>query len=169
MKRKILLISILVNLFSIQAYGTEQIPDLLIIEKDTFYLFYTFPIEDLNLEIKKNPFISGKYTIHSTACWRGYQAIWKIKNNKLYLQNVKSCHSDSIFHYNSVIEYFRVNGYEPNIENGKILADWFTSDLIRYDGPYFVDCKICLMGSDKLMNNEKVYYSIINGEIKEND
>jgi len=143
---------------------------LLIVGQDTFSLFYTFPIEELELTINNNPFTkNGEYEIVSTNCWRGYQAIWEINDNKLYLNDIKSCHSDSTYDYSLVIEYFTKNGYEPNIENGRILVDWFTSFIVKYDGPLYDDCNVCLMGIDKIRNEDILYYTIVNGVIKEND
>ena len=170
MKRKIVLISIIIYLFSTNAYSTEQTPDILIVGQDTFYLFYTFPIEELELTIDSNPFTKkGEYEITISSCWRGYQAIWEIENNKLYLQGINSCHSDSTYDYSIVIDFFINNGYEPKIENGRIVADWFSTNLVKYDDPLYFDCDDCIEGIDKLTGTQKLYYTIINGEIKEND
>ena len=30
--------------------------------------------------------------IHSTACWRGYIAVWEIRDNQIFLKDVKGCY-----------------------------------------------------------------------------
>jgi len=90
---KIIIIIFLLSIWA-NASSTPQTPDLLIVGQDTFYLEYTFPIEQLGLKISYNPFNKyGEYEIMLSNCWRNYQAIWEIENNKLYLRSMKSCHS----------------------------------------------------------------------------
>ncbi len=126
MKR--LVISILTFLLFVNGiYATEQISDKLIIGHDTICL-QTFPIEDLNFKIR--PFKYGNYDFSHTACWRGYQATWKVIDNKLFLVEVISV--DSTPDTLELVQYFRKNGYEPKIINGLIYADWFTADLEKY-------------------------------------
>ena len=64
--------------------------------------------------------------------WRGYQAYWRLENNKLFLIGFKDKqHSENI-----LMETFG-NKYE----NGKVFADWFSSylavakdKLLKWDG-----------------------------------
>ena len=77
---------------SINTFATVQECDLLIIEKDTIRL-QTFPLEDL--ELKSTPFGLSKTTAPCTACWRGYKAIWRIKDNKLFLEKIERSYYDN--------------------------------------------------------------------------
>lgn len=120
----ILLAFVLLNKIS---FSTEQIPDKLIIGHDTVCL-QTFPFEDLKFKIR--PFDYGNYDFPHTACWRGYQATWKVIDDKLFL--IEMIRKDSILNTPELAQYFRKNGYEPNIINGLIYADWFTADLEKY-------------------------------------
>ena len=164
--RKIITLIILISTISINANSTPQTPDMLIVGQDTFYLYNTFPIEDLELTINYNPFIKkGEYEIHSTACWRGYRAIWEIKNKKMYLQTIESCMFDSTYEYSVVIDFLKKNGYKPKIEDGKILADWYTSYLVKNDDPLDEFCTTCLMGKDDIKDVDNLYYTIIKGEL----
>lgn len=65
-------------------FGTGQIPDYLIIEKDTLSL-HCNPLESY---FKKNPIKEGIITSMSTGLWRGYIAFFEFKNNKLVVQNI---------------------------------------------------------------------------------
>jgi len=168
--RKVTTIAIFLIL-SLNAYTTPQTPDILIVAQDTFYLHYSFPIEQLGLTITYNPFNKeGEYEIISSNCWRNYQAIWKIEDNKMYLEDMKSCHSDAPFDYSDVVDYFTKNGYNPRIDNGKILADWYTSYFVKVSEGYgFLDCDNCLESIDKPKEGQAYVYHIIKGELKEND
>ena len=104
--RKATLILSLFIISIIKVSATEQIPDLLIIENDTFYL-KTFPLEQLRLKkkIKVAPFDYGDYGFVSTACYRGYVATWKVIDDKLMLIEVEKV--DSISEKLNIVEYFK--------------------------------------------------------------
>lgn len=87
---KIVWINILILNAGIYVYPTAQIPDLLIVEGDTIGIF-TNPLEYYYNEENKRPQGFGFGGCSSTACWRGYQAIWEIKNNQLYLNAIQEC------------------------------------------------------------------------------
>ena len=67
------------------ALSADQIHDLLIIGKDTI-LLKSFPLEELNFQIR--PFRYGRYDFPGPTCWRGYQATWKVIDNKLFLVEI---------------------------------------------------------------------------------
>ena len=73
-----------------KAFGTAQIPDRLIYNNDTIRL-YSNPLESFYNEDNPRPMHFG-VSGGSTACWRGYQATWEIKDNKLYLIEIADCH-----------------------------------------------------------------------------
>ena len=114
------------------AYSTEQIPDILIVNNDTICL-KSFPLQQLNFE--KAPFIYGHIkgdyiTYPHTACWRGYQAIWQVIDNKLFLIEVIKI--DSTQEKLDLMQYFENNNYTPKVENGKIFADWVAANFEPY-------------------------------------
>ena len=117
------IIFIIISIFiTSNVYSTEQKPDLLIIDKDTIYL-KSFPLE--KLDFKNSPFNYGEHSFRSTDCWRGYQAIWTIENDSLYLIDI--IRDDSTKVRLDIQKYFQENGYEYKIKDGKILADWYTA------------------------------------------
>lgn len=122
---KIFLIILFTHL-PISILCTEQVPDYLIINNDTLYL-NSFPLNDLNFT--KLPF--GKFA-PNTSCWRGYQAVWIVENDSLFLKELIPCESDTLSPDFDLVQYFLVNGYQPQIIYGKIFVDWFTAKITGY-------------------------------------
>ncbi len=165
MKTKILSLLLLIAftvIFKLDLFATEQTPDLLIIGKDSFYL-QSFPIEQLNFKENMNPFDTGLFV--STNCWRGYQAIWEIKDNKLLLQKILKCNTDTEIDYNTVISYFEKNGYKPKLINGKIFADWYTAKLIDCEYYDYRGRQKYLQETDKIKKKHLIVFNFINGEL----
>ena len=140
----LLLTLILISIIKVSA--TEQIPDLLLIEQDTFYL-KTFPLEDFisKNKIKEAPFKYGDYSFPSTACWRGYQATWKVIDDSLYLIEIVKV--DSTQEKLDIENYFKTIKYSPKVIDGLIYANWYSDTLKRYE--YF-----------SYYNSEKLYLSV---------
>jgi hypothetical protein len=117
-------------LFTISSFATEQEADLLIVNNDTIYL-KSFPLDSLNLT--QRPFGYTRQTAPSTACWRGYRAIWRIVDNKLYLERITRCYSDNEEGEENLTEFFQRNQIDFKENSGMILADWVTMDLYTMD------------------------------------
>jgi hypothetical protein len=81
---------------SVNVFGTIQIPDLLIHKGDTLLLYNDNPLESYYNDKIQRPYFfrdSSATVWHmSTACWRGYQATWEIKEDKLYLIEIAECY-----------------------------------------------------------------------------
>ena len=124
MKQKVFLFVFLI--FSANSYATEQISDLLIVGKNTIYL-KSFPLEELKMKYK--PFHDDdKYL--STACWRGYQAVWKIIDNKLFLEKIIECHDKT--KEENLKKLFEKNDIQYQEIDGMIFANWCTMNLYNY-------------------------------------
>ncbi len=108
-------------------YPADQIPDLLIINRDTLQL-KTFPLEELGFEIR--PFQYGAYSFPDLHCLRGYQAIWEVLDHKLFLRRINKINDPQA--QLDLEAYFKANQYTPVVQNGLILADWFTMSLNAY-------------------------------------
>ena len=128
MMKKILFV--LIGFLSIVVYATEQEDDILIIGKDTIYLQY-FPLEVLKLQEK--PFDYTTKTAPTTACWRGYKAVWRIVNEKLLLERILRCSSDKKVGEENIFELFESNEIPYKKIDGGIFAEWLTIKL--YDLP----------------------------------
>ncbi len=112
-------------LFSNLTFATSpQLPDLLIIGKDTIYI-YQLPINSLTnskykiltKNIKK--YENGIFT--SVNLWRGFQAVWELIDNQLYLSNIKDTKNSK--------EILKAT-FPKKYSNGKVKADWFSSFLV---------------------------------------
>jgi len=167
--KQILTLIFLVSL-TFSAFATEQETDLLIIKNDTIYL-KTFLLEKLKLE--KRPFGNTRATAPSTACWRGYRAIWKIIDNKLYLEKIIRCYSDRENGEQNIKELFNANGIDFKENNEMILADWVTEDFYKmnFSNANYYKNKIYLYDgwNEKEKNKDKnLRLKIEKGEIKLN-
>jgi hypothetical protein len=69
---------------SIKLFATAQVPDYLIIEKDTL-MIQSNPLEGY---FKEHPIPANLITTMSTANWRGYIAYFKFLNGKLVVENI---------------------------------------------------------------------------------
>lgn len=116
---------------SLNCFSTEQIPDLLIIEKDTFFL-KSFPLE--KLQFQKPPFSYGEFNFPHTGCWRGYVATWKLIDNKLALIQIEKV--DSTKQKLNILDFFKQNNYSYKLIDGYVYADWYSLSLITYSFPY---------------------------------
>lgn len=124
----------LIVLLSSNIKATQQIPDLLIIDKDTLQLFdlNNYPLESLNL--KTRPFNYSYNDAPHTACWRGYQAIWRIIGNELYLEKIHRCYGDNKSDKNeNLTELFSKNNLNVKKKNNMILANWVNLNLFKYE------------------------------------
>jgi len=117
-------------LISVTSYATEQEADLLIVNNDTIYL-KSFPLDSLNLI--ERPFGYTRQTAPSTACWRGYRAIWRIVDDKLYLEKITRCYSDNEEGEEELTDFFQRNQIDFKENSGMILAEWVTMDLYTMD------------------------------------
>jgi hypothetical protein len=73
-----------VFLISTKSFATGQVPDYLIIEKDTLFI-QSNPLEDY---FKDHPIPENLITNLSSANWRGYIAYFKFLDGKLVVENI---------------------------------------------------------------------------------
>ena len=157
-------LTILLFLFlSKQLVASPQVPDYIIYENDTI------PTYNLILEKylqKKNPNSEKLFGLSfgslipleedeedfgmavTVSCWRGYQAIYKIENDSLFLSDIIVCHSIR----NIDKELSNKNMYAlfgSRVKNNKVFIDWFRgnisfptkskdkqNEIIRWDGVF---------------------------------
>ena len=125
---KVILTYILVFIPSL-VFCTGQIPDLLIVKKDTVPIFSN-PLEEY-FKKKGERELVGFKGCSSTACWRGYKAIWKLKNDSLFLMKVTSCHDECGVTKNAdLIAMFGSDTVFANWYNGKVIIP--KGELVHY-------------------------------------
>lgn len=146
------ILTILLFLVTNMGFASPQSPDLLVYNGDTIGI-YTLLLEEYFDQIKKSDDVEGKlFGLNfregaSLNCWRGYQAIFKIEYNSLWLEQITSCneyyHSDSIDVKESKRQILEIFG--DKVVNGKVPVDWFLGNvsiskperkLLRWDGVF---------------------------------
>ncbi len=148
----ILLIGIFI---SIQVNATAQYPDILLIEDDTFFIF-TNPLEQY-LENKGDRIISDTALIgNNTACWRGYMATWRLRNDSLFLISiVRNCGWDNA----GSVELSKEFGSE------EIFANWFSGNIKSPRGRLLQ----YVHGGYASIYEEEFFFEIVSGIIKSED
>lgn len=112
-------------LFSTFVYATHQFPDYIIYKNDTFSIS-SYPLEQY---FRQNG-IEQPYHCGSTACWRGYTAIWEIKNDSLFLREVSPCN-------NCADEKVVAEDMVKKIRSNKALANWYSGKINIHEGEYY--------------------------------
>ena len=169
--RKLIVVFVAI-LISIQAFGTAQIPDILIYKGDTLSLF-DCPLDyfpDKGLMHPKRLF--GGSGCFYTACYRNYIATWTIEENKLYLLSIRNACFPTDMKYVNVsynegadtlgTEYADLKTLFPDrFVNGRILADWVNIKIISPKG------KILYYIHDGFMSifEKEVEFTIENGTL----
>jgi hypothetical protein len=147
--------------------ASPQLPDYVIYKGDTI------PVYNLILEqyfkTANKPDQGSLFGLKfrdgaSFNCWRGYQAIYSIENDSLFLNEIINCgelyNDNSINHADSRNKKVEIFG--KKVINNKVFLDWYSGefslpngDLLRWDGVFH-----------KTFENE-ILIKVQNGEIKD--
>ncbi|WP_329805604.1 hypothetical protein [Flavobacterium facile] len=123
MKKYLLLFFVTLPIF---VFATEQMPDYLIIGKDTISLISN----PLKKYFESNPLRDKETQIVSTNLWRGYVAYFKFEDNKLVVENIyeeqEIINSDKT-HFVSI--YKEIFGEKINFE-----CNFYSGILVGYSG-----------------------------------
>lgn len=128
--------------------ASPQLPDYLIYEGDTlpiYSLILEAYFEKINASDEGDLFGLKFRAGASLNCWRGYQAIFKIDRDSLFLEHILYCGElfngaiDTSTSKNKMKELF-----PKKYSNEKVHADWWSADiflpqkyLLRWDGVFF--------------------------------
>lgn len=132
-----------------ELFASPQMPDYLIYGKDTIAT-YNLILE----QYLKRQDTEGTEQLFGLAfrdgatfnCWRGYQAIYKIENDSLFLVDIINCgelRNGKIDKTQSLDKIKAVFG--DKLKNEKVFIDWFdgyvnfplTNEVLRWDGVYY--------------------------------
>jgi len=133
--------------------SSPQVPDYLIIKNDTIPT-YNLLVEQYLQKIKNDNGrlfdLSFRNSIDgalgsSLNCWRGYQAIYKIENDSLFVTKLIDCHSLQSKATNSNNYLKKLFG--DKVKNNKVFIDWFSGNInfpskrndnkeLRWDGVF---------------------------------
>lgn len=143
---------ILILIFAItplSIFASPQMPDFIIYKKDT--------IATYNLILEK--YLQKKDTANTNTlfglsfrgnssfnCWRGYQAIYKIENDSLFIVDIINCGeliNRKIDKAQSLKKLQTIFGEQ--LKNNKVHIDWFegilnfprTNEVLRWDGVFY--------------------------------
>jgi hypothetical protein len=108
-----------VLLMAAPAWPTAQIPEKITYEDESGFLF-TNPLE--TYFTKDNP--RPEFTAPHTACWRGYIGSWEIREDTLYLADLKAWMRDKEGKA-APVEFERIFPGKTK----PMKADWFTGTL----------------------------------------
>lgn len=135
-----------VLLFFIQScISSPQLPDYFIYKKDTL-LVYNLLLEkylDQNKASNDGELFGLKFRDGgSPNCWRGYQAIYEMSNDSLFLRNIIFCGEIFPIDKKKSIEKMKYL-FKEKVKNNKVFLDWFSGDfslpigqLLRWDGVF---------------------------------
>lgn len=112
-------------LFAGKAFTASQVPDICIIKKDSVQdtlSVFVFPLEDY-FELKGEKNLGGFKNCNSPSCSRGYQAVWLIENDSLFLINIQGCNEGMSWCDESALPSLEKIFGEECINN-KVFAYW---------------------------------------------
>lgn len=125
-------------------WASPQLPDYLIFNRDTipvYSLLLEQYLEKINTPNQGDLFSLKFRDGASLNCWRGYQAIYLIENDSLFLKNIIDCGERKIDQKASDQRISEI--FNSKVKNGKVHIDWFSGDfslpngeLLRWDGVF---------------------------------
>ena len=120
------LLTIVLTLFlGINVFATAQYPDKIIYNGKEYNL-HSNPLESY---FEKYPDKRPESNIMSSALWRGYIATFEVKDNQLFLKDIKIQYSDTISKESNTYKWRSViKEIFPDSKNVKI--DWLTGLLV---------------------------------------
>ncbi|WP_406684365.1 hypothetical protein N1F78_01140 [Seonamhaeicola sp. MEBiC1930] len=176
---------ILLIFFVSNSFASPQVPDYLIYKNDTIAT-YNLLVEKY-LQTRKDDKgrlfdLSFRNSIDDTEgtslnCWRGYQAIYKIENDSLFVSSIINCHS--LEYKEKVPKNYIGKLFGEKVKNGKVFIDWFSGNIsfptkrndnkeIRWDGVFertFIYETALKVENGKITqnSNEQNYINLKNG------
>jgi hypothetical protein len=150
---------------SLNTFASPQSPDYIVYKGDTLAT-YTLLLEQyfqLQEKADQGQLFGLSFRDGSTFnCWRGYQAIYKLDNDSLFLVDIISCgeRRNGIINKAASADKMKLIFKEKFI-NDRVYIDWFSGDMkfpvsnkvLRWDGVFYT-----------IYEREKVI-SILNGNI----
>ncbi|CAM3700517.1 hypothetical protein [Flavobacterium chungbukense] len=144
------IISILIfAIIPLKLFASPQMPDFIIYKKDTIATYnlilekYLQKIDSANT----NTLFGLSFRNNSSFnCWRGYQAIYKIEKDSLFIVDIINCGeliNKKIDKTQSLEKLKSIFG--EKLRNNKVYIDWFdgilnfpqTNDILRWDGVFY--------------------------------
>lgn len=139
----------ILTFWTTQVFASPQMPDYIIYGKDTIATYNLLVEQYLqHHDTSKTDKLFGLSFRNGSSfnCWRGYQAIYKIENDSLFLTDIINCgelRNGKIDRVNSIDKIKVIFG--DKLRNNKVYIDWFdgfinfplTNNLLRWDGVFY--------------------------------
>ena len=148
-KRITYIIIYLLTVWTSKTIASPQMPDYVIYGNDTiatYNLILEQYIQRLDSTETEQLFGLTFRDGASFNCWRGYQAIYKIENDSLYLVNIINCGELRNGRIDKAQSNEKIKSiFGEKFRNGKVHIDWFdgyinfplNNDVLRWDGVFY--------------------------------
>ncbi len=116
-------------------FAASQVPDLCVFKKDSIQdtlSVFIFPLEDF-FDIIGDKDLKGFKYCESPSCVRGYQAIWEIQNDSLFLISIQGCNEQMSWCDESAMPDLKLM-FGSECENNKVFAYWVNSNYRFFEG-----------------------------------
>lgn len=137
------------TLSSFRTFASPQSPDYIIFKGDTLAT-YTLMLEQY-FQIQNNTDQGKLFGLSfrdgaTFNCWRGYQAIYKIDNDSLFLVDIISCGERRTGKIDKVASVEKMKSiFDGKFMNDRVYIDWFSGDMkfpltnkvLRWDGVFY--------------------------------
>jgi hypothetical protein len=142
-------------------FSATQVPDICIIKNDSTHIdtliTFSYPLEDYFEKIGTRD-LPGFKSCESNACTRGYQAVWLVENDSLFLLNIQGCNEYMSWCDEASLPNLHLM-FGRQSKNNRVYADWVNGKYIFFEGdeiPYL---------KKQLFNAERIL-SFKNGKLK---
>ncbi len=165
-------ITLVVLIFSsISIFASPQLPDYIIYKSDTvptYNLLIEQYLQKYKQEEREQLFGLTFRDGASFNCWRGYQAIYKIENDSLFLADIIDCGSLRKAQLNKSTSLEKMHSiFGDKLINGKVFINWFSGDMsfpltnkiVRWDGVFntiYEEEKVLNISNGNVSNIENV-------------
>ncbi|TMI90416.1 MAG: hypothetical protein E6H06_17480 [Bacteroidetes bacterium] len=136
-------------LSSFRHFASPQLPDYIIFKGDTIATYNLILEQYLQKQEKTESqklfglsFRNGA----SLNCWRGYQAIYKIDNDSLFLVDIINCGERRLGKIDKAVSAEKMKSiFSDKVVNGRVYINWFSGDInfplnnkvLRWDGVFY--------------------------------
>ena len=147
------LIFLYLSFASLRLSASPQVPDYLIFKGDTIATYNLILEQYLQKNNGKNTeqlfglsFRKNQTGNFSFNCWRGYQAIYKIENDTLFLVDIINCGERKNGRIDKIASIEKMKSiFGVNVINDRVYIDWFSGELnfplsqkiLRWDGVFY--------------------------------
>lgn len=140
-----------------ELFGSPQKPDYIIYGKDTFETYNLILeqyLQGIDTANTKQLFGLSFRDAATLNCWRGYQALYKIEHDSLFLVAIINCGELSIGTVDTAKSSEKIKSiFGSKYRNNRVMMDWYdgninfplTNKVLRWDGVFY-----------KLFEKEKV-------------